>query len=550
MNTDKALQLLSSLNPGVHFQVADVQRMSVANIAGAAPIVRRVETAFTRHESHREPSVEFKSPGPSPWRYAQDWAQRAVDRPKDEPLPPYEEEFNPPDPTTFVSFAIGVALGRFGENGEGILDLSLDPAARPETDGDGPSTAADPAALGRSSAGASPSSRTQAKARSSAGAPSFAGAQDEDGLEVPNIEPSPLPAGQEILPDGILFLSAAPNLQDSSKHPAFARIEQAWSEHSAAITGGKKTSLSEWLRKDFFAYHKGLYENRPIYFPLSSEKRSFVAWVSIHRWAESTLQALLAHHLHPAREKLQGEINDLNQARASSDKKAQAAAEKQYSKSQKLFEELEQSIRDVTQIAEKGAPPTDASNSKNGCAPREIDAPFRMDLDDGVMINSAALWPLLLPQWKDPKKWWKELCTAEGRKDYDWAHLAARYFPTRVDEKCRKDPSLGVAHGCFWKYHPAKAYAWELRLQDEIGPDFTIDEGPHWGDGTTWGDGTNYGPRGASDKHREAFLRDHPQEAEEIRAKEEQRRERNRKKAEKNEALPDENSSDPQLRVG
>jgi len=26
-----------------------------------------------------------------------------------------------------------------------------------------------------------------------------------------------------------------------------------------------------------------------------------------------------------------------------------------------------------------------------------------MDLDDGVVINSAALWPLRDPQWKDVK---------------------------------------------------------------------------------------------------------------------------------------------------
>jgi hypothetical protein len=69
-----------------------------------------------------------------------------------------------------------------------------------------------------------------------------------------------------------------------------------------------------------------------------------------------------------------------------------------------------------------------------------------MDLDDGVMVNSAVLWPLLEPQWKDPKKWWKELATAQGKKDYDWSHLAARYFPTRVGQKCHDDPSLAVAH--------------------------------------------------------------------------------------------------------
>lgn len=32
--------------------------------------------------------------------------------------------------------------------------------------------------------------------------------------------------------------------------------------------------------------------------------------------------------------------------------------------------------------------------------------------------------------------------------------LAARYFPERVDAKCQEDPSLAVAHGCFWAYYP------------------------------------------------------------------------------------------------
>ncbi len=96
------------------------------------------------------------------------------------------------------------------------------------------------------------------------------------------------------------------------------------------------------------------------------------------------------------------------------------------------------------------------------------------------MVNSSALWPLLLPQWKDPKKWWKELCTADGRKDYDWAGSGA------------------TAHA----------------------------SGPP-------------NPRAASDKYRTEFLRDHPAQAAEIRAKEEQRRERKRNKADKEAGEPD-----------
>jgi|GEM_PF-6439316 len=138
-------------------------------------------------------------------------------------------------------------------------------------------------------------SRTQVKARpssagltragakngiSSTAALSLSNASDESGeneLEVPNIEPSPLPEGQAIFPHGILFLSAAPHVPDSSAHPAFERIEAAWSSHGARITGDTKTSLGEWLREDFFAYHKSLYENRPIYFPLSSETQKLKA---------------------------------------------------------------------------------------------------------------------------------------------------------------------------------------------------------------------------------------------------------------------------------
>ena len=84
-----------------------------------------VEQSFAVHESHREPSVEFRRPGPSPWRHAQDWAQAAVDRPEGAPLPEYVEQLDPEPATDHLSFALGVALGRFGPAGsaaEGILD--------------------------------------------------------------------------------------------------------------------------------------------------------------------------------------------------------------------------------------------------------------------------------------------------------------------------------------------------------------------------------------------------------------------------------------------
>ena len=216
---------------------------------------------------------------------------------------------------------------------------------------------------------------------------------------------------------------------------------------------------------------------------------------------DRTLKVLLADHLIPARTRIDGELDDLRQVRDSKDRKAARAADTRIGKLTRWREELKEFISAVEQCADHGAPPTDGR-----CPAREQDAVYAPDLDDGVMINSAALWPLLEPQWKDPKKWWKELASAQGKKDYNWAHLAMRYWPSRVDEKCQGDPSLAVAHGCFWRYHPERAWAWELRLQQEIAPDFRIEEAPYRPGGKDLGDEGDA-------PHRLAWLTDHPSEA-------------------------------------
>lgn len=396
MNSKLASEVLSALNPTVNFQVGDVKRLPLFPIESADEIFDRLDRAFSEHEAARETSVEFRQPAPSPWNYAQAWAQQAVDRPAGKPLPEYAPVYDNPLPTDYVSYAIGVALGRFGANGEGILNLDRE---------------------------------------------------------------------EDILPNGILYLSAYSE-QDSLEHPASQIIKEAWDKHGEKIAANKP--LRKWLRESFFKdVHVKMYEKRPIYFPLSSAKKNFVAFVNIHRWTDNTLQTLLAEHLKPELTKLEGELQDLKEAQTTGNRGNQ----NRYATVQKLGEELQTFINLVAQCAERGAPKVKPQDTA-----READARFQMNLDDGVMVNSAALWTLLEPQWKDPKKWWSELCNAKGKKDYDWSHLAARYFPTRCDRKCQQDHSLAVAHSCFWQYHPEKAYQWELRLQDEIAEDFTIDE--------------------------------------------------------------------------
>ena len=446
LNSSYAKNIIESLNPEIGFQINDIQRLPVRQIELSGAIYDCMRKCFSVHESHRECSIEYVFPGTSPWESAKRWAQTAVDRPEGSPLPEYIEELDPEPPTDHLSFALGVALGRFA----------------PVDDDGQPTTSSPPGILDPTTADLS-----------------------------------------HALPKGILFLDGSleqNDHRDDLGQAAAAPLHQAWSHYGSTFAPNR--NLRDWLRLDFFKdVHKGVYENRPIHWPLSSSGKTFVAWVNIHRMDDRTLKVLLADHLIPARSRIDGELDDLRQVRDSEDRKAARAADTRIGKLTRWREELQELISAVEQCADHGAPPTDGR-----CPARDQDSVYAPDLDDGVMINSAALWPLLDPQWKDPKKWWKELASSQGKKDYDWAHLAMRYWPSRVDEKCQNDPSLAVAHGCFWRYHPERAWAWELRLQQEIGSDFRIEEAPY-----------RPGGRDLEDQgdapHRQAWLAEHPNEA-------------------------------------
>ena len=160
-----------------------------------------------------------------------------------------------------------------------------------------------------------------------------------------------------------------------------------------------------------------------------------MAWVNIHRMTGQTLRVLLADHLVPTLARLDGELDRparRPRRRRQEGRPRRRAAVRPGAQGPGRAAGVHRRRRAVRR-------PGRAADRRQ-VPRREQDARYAPDLDDGVMINSAALWPLLDPQWKDPKKWWKELATASGRKDYDWSHLAMRYWPDRVDRKCPAGP--------------------------------------------------------------------------------------------------------------
>lgn len=375
LNRSQSRAVAESLNPTVSFRLEDAKRLPYIPPPDSDLILWCLEQNFSTHESHRETSVEFTAPGPSPWKYAQAWAQAAVDRPEGAPLLPYIPQEELPRPEDYLSHALGICLGRFP----------------------------------------GPALRTR-----------------------------------------ILFLAARgpDNLADARP------LLDAWSTHG--FTGDLRTTLRETF---FKTDHLKRYENRPIHWPLSSERRSFVAWICIHSFRSDTpgtLDTLRSEHIGPCMARLEEELAGIAPGPGGGAKKgADPAAELRA-----LVDELKRFDTLVERIARHGPAPD-----------RQLQrAPFRMELEDGVRVNSAAMYPLLTPQWKEPAKWWDEIASGKGKTAADWSKTAARYWPARVDKVCREEPSHAVAHGCFWRYHPARAWKWELRLQVEIGPDFRIVE--------------------------------------------------------------------------
>lgn len=239
-------------------------------------------------------------------------------------------------------------------------------------------------------------------------------------------------------------------------------MSDIWSEiERALVEADGRANVGEWIRLEAFARHKELYENRPIYFPLVSARKNFFVWVNIHCWNDGTLSAILANYLKPDRDMLEARVRGLREDIVqTTDKRTRVQLEDAVYEYGRLHEELAAFTDLVTRIAERGPDP----------AIQEAETSFVMDLDDGVMVNSAALWELVQGEWKDPKKWWEILSNPSGKKDFDWSHLAMRYWPKRVFEKANSDPSLAVAHSdygaykgkdLFAKLHPVAAKKWK-----------------------------------------------------------------------------------------
>ena len=60
LNRTLSKMIMSSLNPTIDFTVGDALKLPLLPLDSADEIYEKLDISFSQHESHREPSVEFK----------------------------------------------------------------------------------------------------------------------------------------------------------------------------------------------------------------------------------------------------------------------------------------------------------------------------------------------------------------------------------------------------------------------------------------------------------------------------------------------------------
>jgi hypothetical protein len=185
-----------------------------------------------------------------------------------------------------------------------------------------------------------------------------------------------------------------------------------------------RNSLRQFLERDFFTkWHVKLYRKRPIYWLLQSPQKRYGLYIFHERLTKDTLYLIQRKYL-DVKINLTRQLLEENRLYASKQTEARARRQldKQSDELEKLLDDLEEFARRLKAITDRGYDP---------------------DINDGVILNMAPLWQII-PSWsKEPQKYWEGL----ERGDYDWAHIAMKYWPERVKEKCKTDKSLAIAHG-------------------------------------------------------------------------------------------------------
>jgi type I restriction-modification system DNA methylase subunit len=203
--------------------------------------------------------------------------------------------------------------------------------------------------------------------------------------------------------------------------------------------GELRESLEGYLLAAFFKDHVRQYRKRPIYWLLQSPKRAFSIYLFHQRATLNTLPTLQGNrYVGGSIHRLEMELPDLLGRAARAESREKTNLTKRSREVAEILEDLKAFDAHLT-----------AANQFliTGADGLPTTVRWEPEPDDGVLLNAAALHELA-PAWKkadaklDLKKAWKEL--EDGK--YDWAKTAMRYWPGRVLKACKTNKSFSIAH--------------------------------------------------------------------------------------------------------
>lgn len=268
-----------------------------------------------------------------------------------------------------------------------------------------------------------------------------------------------LPAQEHQLPEGYpLHITWSGVLVDDEGHryDALDQVHRAlrvvWNDNAGAVEEESCAklackSLRDYFRRSggFFADHLKRYtkssRRAPIYWPLATATGSYTLWIYYPNLSTQTLYVAINDFVEP---KLR-QIAD-NAAALRNKSGARSRDEEKQFETLQAFELEMIELRDtLLEIAQR----------------------YQPNHGDGVQITAAPLWPLFRhkPWQKILKDTWGKL----EKGDYDWAHLAMSYWPTRIREKCKSDKSLAIAHDLVELYVEPDAIAKKTRVKKNRG---------------------------------------------------------------------------------
>jgi hypothetical protein len=411
LNSRIAKYLLSAINPTIHYQVGDIERLPVPNersdlIAG---LVNECVELITQDSRESEITYDFIQPLTSLEELASRKAKLAEHETKIDSEVSRLYGLTEEDLAAIDRELSGGSAAKEDENEENSEteneEETIITAMTPETWARRWVSYAVGIVLGRSEVGV------------------------PGGLGCGNFTPEVVPALKALAArDGILTNDPGQPLDLAQRvwraMEAMLGPEEAHRRVSTALGGGDPLELLlGWFDRftgqpgtSFWKYHFQLYRKRPVYWPLQSPKRRFTVWVFHELVSRDTLFHIRNDIVEPRLRLAEREITDLR-VRTESDRQARRKLDQLLD----FRDDLNDFSKRLKEITDQGYIP---------------------HIDDGVLLNAAPLHEIL-PSWPETTKAWKELEAGE----YDWAQQAMEYWPDRVKEKCKTNKSFAIAHG-------------------------------------------------------------------------------------------------------